>query len=105
LLRFATDQRTNEIGVRTAVGGRVLDIAGLFTREVAKIVTLGNSIAWPIARSAMPDATFPRDMSRRLHDGTLQPSEARDVLSIVDFRVSRFAASTALSVRSRVSTR
>ncbi len=49
LASYMTEQRTKEIGVRKVLGGSVMDIVSLLTRDFSKLVLLANLIAWPCA--------------------------------------------------------
>jgi ABC-type antimicrobial peptide transport system permease subunit len=50
---FMAQQKTKEIGVRTALGASVSRIVFLMTGETVRWVLLANIIAWPVAYSAV----------------------------------------------------
>lgn len=49
LASYMTEQRTKEIGIRKVLGGSVLQIVTLLTRDFSKLVLFANIIAWPVA--------------------------------------------------------
>ena len=53
LALFTAEQRTNEIGIRKALGASITGIIVLLSKEFTKYVLLANIIAWPIAWFAM----------------------------------------------------
>jgi putative ABC transport system permease protein len=53
LAMYAIEQRTKELGIRKILGASILSMAGLLTKEFAKLVLIANFIAWPIAYFAM----------------------------------------------------
>jgi putative ABC transport system permease protein len=53
LASFTAELRTKEIGVRKVLGASVLNIVTMLSTEFAKLVTLANLVAWPIAWLAM----------------------------------------------------
>jgi putative ABC transport system permease protein len=53
LAAFATERRAKEIGVRKVMGGTVLGITSLLTKDLTKLVGLANLVAWPAAYFTM----------------------------------------------------
>ncbi|MGH7596799.1 MAG: ABC transporter permease [bacterium] len=53
LASFTAELRTKEIGVRKVLGASVFNIVTMLSTEFAKLVTLANLVAWPIAWLAM----------------------------------------------------
>jgi putative ABC transport system permease protein len=53
LAMFATEQRTKELGIRKVFGARTSHLAGLLTKEFAKLILIANLIAWPVAYFGM----------------------------------------------------
>jgi putative ABC transport system permease protein len=53
LAMYATEQRTKELGIRKVFGASMFNLAGLLTKEFAKLILIANVIAWPIAFFAM----------------------------------------------------
>jgi ABC-type antimicrobial peptide transport system permease subunit len=49
LLSFSVAGRTNEIGVRMALGASRTQVVWLVVRDAAALVTLGVFIGWPVA--------------------------------------------------------
>lgn len=45
---FETEQRRREVGVRKVLGASITDIVTMFWSHHAKLVLVGNAIAWPI---------------------------------------------------------
>jgi predicted permease len=52
LIAYAVSRRTREIGVRMAVGAQRSDVAGLFLRESALLLSAGVAIGLPLALAA-----------------------------------------------------
>src|SRR5262249_41939503 len=57
LLSFAVSLRTQEIGVRMALGARRLDIVGMFLRQAATLGVAGSVLAAPIGYAAAKGLT------------------------------------------------
>jgi putative ABC transport system permease protein len=55
LASFATERRTEEIGIRKVLGAKVRDIVRLLAWQFSKPVVLANLLAWPVAWWAMRD--------------------------------------------------
>jgi putative ABC transport system permease protein len=49
LATFTAEQRVKEIGVRKVLGASVTNITALLSRDLLKLVLIGNLIAWPVA--------------------------------------------------------
>ncbi|HTC32263.1 MAG TPA: ADOP family duplicated permease, partial [Bryobacteraceae bacterium] len=49
LMAFAVNRRTNEIGIRMALGAKPVQIAGMVLRETLLLVSLGLAIGIPVA--------------------------------------------------------
>lgn len=49
LASYAAEQRTKEMGVRKVLGASTATIAGLFARDLMRLVLLANVVAWPIS--------------------------------------------------------
>jgi putative ABC transport system permease protein len=49
LTSFMAEQRTKEIGVRKTLGASVSSVVQLLSKDIVKLVAVGNLIAWPIA--------------------------------------------------------
>ena len=75
---FMAEQRVKEIGIRKTLGGTVMDIVGLMSRDFLLLVVISNLISWPIAYYFM--------------NNWLQNFAYRVPLSIWIFLVSGFAA-------------
>ena len=52
LLAFGVVQRTNEMGIRMAVGARRIDVVGMVIREALVLVTIGVLIGIPAVLAA-----------------------------------------------------
>lgn len=53
LASFTAQQRTKEIGMRKVLGASVAGVAGLLSKDFAKLVIIANVVAWPMAYFAM----------------------------------------------------
>jgi putative ABC transport system permease protein len=53
LAMYATEQRTKEMGIRKVFGAGMFNLAGLLTKEFAKLIVIANLVAWPLAYYAM----------------------------------------------------
>lgn len=53
LTRFATEQRTKEIGMRKVLGAPLTGLVNLLCRDFLKLVLFANIIAWPVAYYVM----------------------------------------------------
>ncbi|MGS2764829.1 ABC transporter permease [Sinomicrobium sp. M5D2P9] len=55
LVSFFVAQKTKEVGIRKVLGGRVIDILGLFSKDFFKLIAIAGLIASPIAWYFMND--------------------------------------------------
>ena len=53
LVAFVAEQKTKEIGIRKVLGGSILGITAMLSKEFTKWVLLANVIAWPVAYFVM----------------------------------------------------
>lgn len=53
LALFTADQRTKEIGIRKVLGGNVVGIVLLLSKDFIKLVLAANFLAWPVAYIVM----------------------------------------------------